>query len=397
MARCAPSGHLQFPHHTLSADESRGEVSRIPVEDVVAEFDPTNAGFAAVAKQLRDANVRHILLIHGTFAGGDITGFVREVKRFSPVRASRIDEISKAWFDELAGDVGNYTEGYAKQLSYLINTEGSPTIKVERFGWSGENHHIGRADAAVSLLGKISSMDPKGRLLVMAHSHGGSLLAMLSQIAAAPHEAKEYFFKATRLHYHSPLRSKVDLQDWMHAREILLDGHKPSREIDIATFGAPLRYRWNERVVPRLLHFTQHRPTDGADPLKAVIPKSVGDVITAAAGDYIQHLALAGTDFIPSIFALRDVVVERRLRRMFESTARRRDLFQKLKQGRRESSDGKTLLVDYAATPGREHQKLFGHGVYTSPAWLQFHFETICEHFYSRAGTLRADAALEEG
>ena len=97
MARCAPSGHLQFPHHTLSADESRGEVSRISVEDAVAEFDPTNAGFASVAKQLRDANVRHILLIHGTFAGGDITGFVREVKRFSPVRASRIDEISKAW------------------------------------------------------------------------------------------------------------------------------------------------------------------------------------------------------------------------------------------------------------------------------------------------------------
>ncbi|MGI9467132.1 MAG: hypothetical protein ACR2OA_08430 [Rubripirellula sp.] len=386
MARCAPSGHLRFPHHTLSADESRGEVSRIPAEEAVAEFDPTKAGFAPLGKQLRAANVRHILLIHGTFAGGDITGFVREVKRFSPVRASRLDEISKAWFDELAGDVGNYTDAYAKQLSSLINTEDSPMIKVERFGWSGENHHIGRADAAVSLLCKISSMDPKGRLLVLAHSHGGSLLAMLSQIAAASQESKEVFFKATRLHYHSPLRSKVDLQDWMHAREILLDGHESNREIDIATFGAPLRYRWNEQVVPRLLHFTQHRSVDRCDPLRAVIPKSVGDVITAAAGDYIQHLAIAGTDFMPSIFAWRDVVVERRLHKMFEATARRRDLFQKLKQGRRESSDGKTLLVDYAATPDREQQKLFGHGVYTSPVWLRFHLETICEHFYSQAG-----------
>lgn len=392
MARRVPRGHLRFPHHTLSPDESRGDVSRIPAEHAVAEFEPARAGFAQVANQLRDADVRHILLIHGTFAGGDITGFVREVKRFSPVRASRLDEISKAWFDELAGDVGNYTDAYAKQLSRLINTENSPTIKVERFGWSGENHHVGRADGAVSLLRKISSMDSEGRLLVMAHSHGGSLLAMLSQIAAATHEVRESFFKATRLHYHSPLRSKVDLQDWVHAREILLDKHKIKREIDVATFGAPLRYRWNQQVVPRLLHFTQHRPGDEGDPFKAVIPKSVSDVITAAAGDYIQHLAIAGTDFIPSVFAWRDVVVERRLRRMFESTARRRDIFQKLKYGRRESSDGRTLLVDYPATPGREQQKLFGHGVYTSPGWLRFHLEAICEHFYSRAGNMRAEA-----
>ncbi|HBV65503.1 MAG TPA: hypothetical protein DEF45_21065 [Rhodopirellula sp.] len=384
MARYGTPGHLRFPHHTLSPDELRGEVSQVPADHAVAEFEPNSSGFAPVVQQLRDANVRHILLIHGTFAGGDITGFVREVKRFSPVRASRMDEISKAWFDELAGDVGNFTDAYAKQLSGLINTEDSPMIKVERFGWSGENHHIGRADGAVSLLRKITSMDAKGRLLVMAHSHGGSLLAMLSQIAAASHEVKEAFFKATRLHYHSPLRSKVDLEDWVHAREILLDGHKTKREIDVATFGAPLRYRWNEHVVPRLLHFTQHRPSDGDDPLKAVIPRSVSDLISAASGDYIQHLAIAGTDFFPSFFAWRDVVVERRLRKMFESTGRRRDIFQKLKYGRRESSDGRTLLVDYPETPGREQQKLFGHGVYTSPAWLQFHLETICEHFYSR-------------
>ena len=55
---------------------------------------------------------------------------------------------------------------------------------------------------------------------------------------------------------------------------------------------------------------------------------------------------------------------------------------------RRESSDGKTLLVDYAATPEREQQKLFGHGVYTSPVWLRFHLDVICDHFYSQAGNI---------
>ena len=70
-------------------------------------------------------------------------------------------------------------------------------------------------------------MEGNGRLLVLAHSHGGNLIAMLSQIVGASQSQKEAFFRATRLHYHSPLRSKVDLQDWSHAREILLDGDAP--------------------------------------------------------------------------------------------------------------------------------------------------------------------------
>jgi hypothetical protein len=384
MTRYPANGECRFSHHTFATDELRGQVVRIPCADAIPVFNPHPDQFASAANLLREANVRHILLIHGTFAGGDITGFVREVKRYSPVQASRINELSKAWFDELAGDVGNYTDGFTKQLYGLINTPGLPAISVERFGWSGENHHIGRADGAVALLRKLHLMNRKGRLLVMAHSHGGNLLAMLSQIVGASHEAKESFFQATRLHYHNPFRSKVDLQDWTFAREILLDGSGPRGEIDIVTFGTPLRYRWNEVLVPRLLHFTQHRDTEGRDPHMAVFPKSVGDVVNAAGGDYIQHLGIAGTDFLPSIFAWRDVVVERRLHRIFESSVRRRDLFKKLKQGRRESADGKTLLVDYAATPGRENQKLFGHGVYTSPAWLRFHLENICKHFYLR-------------
>ena len=98
------------------------------------------------------------------------------------------------------------------------------------------------------------------------------------------------------MHYHSPFRSKVDLQDWTAAREILLDSGRNGCEIDIATFGTPLRYRWNREVVPRLLHFVQHRSTDDQDPQKAVLIDQ--DLLTAAAGDYVQHLGIAGTDFI---------------------------------------------------------------------------------------------------
>ena len=108
-------------------------------------------------------------------------------------------------------------------------------------------------------------------------------------------------------------------------------------------------------------------------------------------GDYIQQIGIAGTDFLPSFFAWRDLIVERRLRWLFESTARRRDVIGKLKQGRRESSDGKTLLVDYPTTAGQESQKLFGHGVYTCHQWLPFHLQAICSHFYQSDPSVGTD------
>ena len=72
--------------------------------------------------------------------------------------------------------------------------------------------------------------------------------------------------------------------------------------------------------------------------------------MNANAGDYIQQCGIVGTDFLPSIFAWRDWVVERRMQRMFERGARRRDVLKKLKEGRRVCCDGTTLLVDYPDT-----------------------------------------------
>ena len=391
MARYVLDPALRFPHHTFTADEPRGEVVHVSADLALPVENPGASDMGSVPVLLREAGVTNILLVHGTFVGGDIIGIVREVRRFSPVSAKRLDQLGKAWFDELVGDVGNYTDQYSRQLGDLINPASLPPIQVERFGWSGENHHIGRADGAVALVNKLASMEHQGRILVMAHSHGANLLAMLSQIAGGAAHSTEAFFKATRLHYHSPLRSKVDLQDWTLAREVLLDSGSHRRPIDIATFGAPLRYRWNREICPRLLHVIQHRIVDQASPAKALIPRGIGDVTSAVGGDYVQHLAISGTDFLPSFFAWRDLIVERRLRRLFEATSRRRDVIRKLKQGRRESSDGKTLLVDYPNTAAQENQKLFGHGIYTSAKWLPFHLRSICQHLYDVDAAAVAD------
>jgi hypothetical protein len=224
-----------------------------------------------------------------------------------------------------------------------------------------------------------------GRILILAHSHGGNLLAMLSQIVGSDQSTIEAFFEQTKLHYHSPIRGKNDLKVWLRVRERLA-ASRSFPAIDVATFGTPLRYRWNRQVCPKLLHFVQHRGLDPREPNKAVFPRSIQEVYEAVAGDYVQHFGIAGTDFLPSLFAWRDWVVERRMQRMFESTARRRDLWKKLMMGRRESCDGTTLLVDYSIDHNEWYRKLLGHGVYTCRQWLPFHLREIAERFYGGRG-----------
>ncbi|MGI9473499.1 MAG: hypothetical protein ACR2NZ_18300 [Rubripirellula sp.] len=390
MARYATNPTFRFPHHTFADDESRGQVCLIPPAAAQPTEAPKPQDVSDASHLLRDAGVKRIYLVHGTFAGNDIAGIVREVARFSPVSARRLKEFGKSWVDELAGEIGNYTTDYSKLFADLINPEETDPIQVERFGWSGENHHLGRCDGALTLLNQIASKPVDGRILVLAHSHGGNLMAMLSLIVGASSELKREFFEATRMHYHSVLRSKVDLAFWDEVRERLLDPTFQCPPIDVATFGTPLRYRWNQDVCAKTLHFIQHRPSVAEAPNRAVIPQSVQDATTAAGGDYIQHLGVAGTDFLPPIFAWRDWIVERRMGWLFESTARRRDVWKKLKQGRRESADGKTLLIDYPKTDEQLNHKLFGHGVYTCHQWLPFHLKMICQHFY---GTVQSQEA----
>lgn len=378
------ASHLRFPHHTLSGSELPGPYEIVPRTEAPIEGKNDSAGFSDTAMRLSNHGVRAILLIHGTFAGNDIAGLLREIARFSPVSAHRIRELAKRWLDDFVGEIGNYTEGYAESLAKQLSEAGCP-IPVHCFAWSGENHHLGRADAVMSLVEKIDSVCPEGgdsnRVLIWAHSHGGNVVAMLSQIVGADRPELETFFDQTRLHYHSPTFDRVDLSAWQRVKDRLFDGgHLPA--LDVATFGTPLRYRWNREICPKLLHFVQHRVVDAEHPAKAVLPRSPQDVYHATAGDYVQHIGIGGTDFLPSIFAWRDWLVERRMARIFESTARRRDIWKKLKIGRRASCDGTTLLVDYSIEDNPWYSKLFGHGVYTMHQWLPFHLREVTERFY---------------
>jgi hypothetical protein len=377
---------VRFPYHTLGPDEQDGRFEFVGSELAQPVSDPSHADIGDVPQVLRQAGVEMVILVHGTFAGNDIVGLTREIARFSPTLAGHLSEIGKKWFDDLVGELGNYTERFVECFSSLINPAPLEPIPVNRFHWSGENHHLGRANGVMSLLDLLRTEHAGGRVLIFAHSHGGNVVAMMSQLLAADLTLRRRFFAATRLHYRIPLLGKTDLPSWQHAREWLLSESPHAFPlVDVATFGTPLRYRWSTEVCPNVLHFIQHRPLNAEHPERSRSPNSFQDLIDATAGDYVQQFGIAGTDFLPSILGWRDWIVERRMGRMFETSARRRDVFKKLKQGRRVSCDGTTLLVDYPDTDDGWSRKLFGHGIYTCCQWLPFHLRETTSRFYRAA------------
>lgn len=378
--------HAPFPCYGGSDPPDCRRFRLVGSEFATAIDDPTAADVAAVGDRLAKAGVGEIILIHGTFAGDDIAGMMRPLARYSPRMSRTIKDLSKQWFDQLADEVGNYTAGYARRLADLIR-EGRPDpIEVTRFHWSGENHHLGRACAAASLLDQLLSRDwkPAQRLLFWAHSHAGNILAMMSLVLGCDRDTKRAFLDTISVHLDAEHAGQSSPSTSSRLRANLLDPQRVSQlpQMDVATFGTPLRYRWNPGFTPNLLHFVQHRPLITDRPSFAALPTSVQDVQQAAGGDYVQQLAVGGTDFSPPPWYWNSWKSNGRLKRMFESTVRRRDLKKYLTRGERVSRDGQTLLVDYAWTAEGWNRKLLGHGVYTCHPWMPFHLREISEAFY---------------
>lgn len=379
---------MTFPHHDYQNDPSEGDSVIITADRATAVAEPNRSEVANVAASLRQHRVAEVILVHGTFAGNDVIGLMREVGRFSPRLANAIKSLGKQAFDSTAGDIGNYTGPFAECLSQLINDDESITIPVTRYTWSGENHHLGRADGATGLMQQIldRGYGPDQRVLCFGHSHGGNVLAMMGQLIGASDSQLDCFFEATRPHFRNPITGKIDLPQWDSVRDAIADSscRELFPRVDVATFGAPLRYRWHEVVNSKLLHFVQHRALSSEGVTIAKLPQSASDFVQATGGDYVQQMGIGGTDFLHSIFAPRSWIPEWKLARLFEASIRRRDLAKNLQRGHRVSLDGTTLLVDYPDTAERWNRKLLGHGVYTRKEWLPFHLNEIQQRFYAK-------------
>lgn len=373
---------LPFDHHEFCAEPDEGECAFVNSSQAAAQETPLEMA-TEISKRFHNANVRHVFLLHGTFAGDDGLGWMRRIGWVSPSLAEVFRQIGKSVVDQVAGQVGNFTEQYAENLGQIVNASPSEStpVTVGRFHWSGENHHLGRAHAAVILLDQFfqSEWTPDERLLLMAHSHGGNVIAMVTSMLGAGPVGKRIFCRAMRPHFHGEQRAM-----WQRVEAALEDPDRTRRlpKIDVVTMGTPLRYGWNRRVVSKLLHVVHHRTVDQERPTAAVIPRQACEVLQADAGDYVQHVGINGTDFPHPLLALPSRRSERWLRRLFEPRISPLKFKRNYWFGNRIAKEGKTLLVDYPDDPKHLNRKLAGHGVYTCQPWLSFHLQRIAEEFY---------------
>jgi hypothetical protein len=331
--------------------------------------------------------VSAIFLVHGTFAGNDALGVLRELEAFTPSWSESLRRQHKLLVDRLAGQWGNYTPEFAQLFELLINEPTQPHIPVNLFYWSSENHHLGRAVAAVQLLHELVQRigTTRKRFLLWGHSHAGNVFALMTNLLGGTVESRRAFFRAGRPYYRLPLPGAVKEPAWPELREQLANRPelRSNLELDLVTFGTPVRYGWETLGYRRLLHFIHHRPVPGLPEYRAAFPFSVTDMLDARYGDYIQQLGIAGTNFSMSLLRLRYRLAERRFQELLQPGLRWRDTLQRLQWGRRVPAEGSTLLVDYRPARNPLNQQIFGHAVYTRPEWLLSHAEQVVQRVYA--------------
>lgn len=340
----------------------------------------------AVGRALRAANVRAIYLVHGSFVGADASGLFREVARVSSAAAEPLRRLQKQLLDALAKDAGNYTSEFAHEFERVIAIDAGPPLPVRLFHWSSENHHIGRADAAIRLIDALVDDESAsaGRILVWGHSHGGNVLALFTNLLGGDSELRRQFFHACRSYYRWPGLERVDFPNWPRIQELLESEaiRSQAARLDLVTFGTPVRYGWESNGYGKLLHFIHHRPVPGKDPTIAEFPRHAEDVLGAKFGDYIQQFGIAGTNFVPVAWAWRASLADVRLGQFLQPGILKRKLLERLKLGIRTHDEGTNLLVDYGLPMGHVGQHLAGHAVYTRLDWLLFHAEEVARRFY---------------
>ena len=343
----------------------------------------------AVGDSLRAAEVTAVYLVHGTFVGSDMLGFLAELSRVLPSVGQPARRTIKRLIDRLTDDQGNYTESYARLFAAALHRPGVPRIPVRLFHWSSENHHLGRADGAVRLIDELASLDPTQhrRILLWGHSHAGNLFALMSNLLAGSRETVEAFFAAAEVYYRWPIVGCVDIPVWDRVRSRFQAG-RPIPEaiaLDMVTFGTPIRYGWDSGGYARLLHFINHRPIEGLPAYLAAFPPKLANVLRGAEGDYVQQLGIAGTNTMPSLFAWRAWLADSRLNRLLQSESVEESLAARFQAGAIVPEEGTTLLVDYGRPKGTVAKHHAGHAVYTRKEWLLFHAEEVVRQFYPAA------------
>ncbi len=351
----------------------------------------------------RDSQLATVFLVHGTFTGNDALGTLTELQRLSPRLAERLRGWLKGTVDAIVGETGNYTTEFAARLQTGLTAATGRDIPVQLFHWSSQNNHIARADGAVRLIARLaevaerqetelSSPQPP-RVMLWGHSHGGNVLALVTNLIAADPTKRQEFFEAARVFYQPWLRNEPDMPCWQRVEKLLETDHPVRRlPLDIVTFGTPIRYGWESRGYRNLLHFVNHRPSGSLPTHRTHFPLRPWHFLTARHGDYIHQLGIAGTNMMPVPLAVRTFIADCRLQSVLQNGVTWFRLLRRYALGQRIHQEGHTLLVNYNDQGWRLWHHLAGHAVYTRSSRLPFHLAEIGKRFYGTSATTPSDS-----
>lgn len=379
---------------------------------------------ARLGGQLAEAGVRVLIFLHGSLlnsdpfgvqrldeAGGLKRGYSRGIPGVDALLALmrdgsngfptlpgglkppfRDDEQVKRLLDTHSRDAGNYTATAVEAFRKALNRDLPRAITCIRYVWASEHHHLGRALAAVQLLHRIrtvcqeSQLGTGDRILVLAHGQAGLVLALVSNLLApGPSSGRRHFLDA--LQSYATVTGAADLLALIQQLEAqLAEGQALNgTTLDVVTFGTPVRYGWDPSGLGKLLHFVNHRPMrlDGKTWLaKMELPQITMEMPIAWGGDYLQQLAVAGSDAVPT--SPEAQTANKALWELLEPYDGFERWLECARKAVRCQNDGICLLVDYkdsgSATP-RDHY--YGHAAYTRANALLFNTTQIVQTLYA--------------
>lgn len=303
------------------------------------------------------------------------------------------DEPTHGRVDLLAQEAGNFSSSYVGKFELALTQGSGQSIPCRRYLWSSINHHVGRVEAAMHLLmylrNWVSRLDltKDDRLLLVGHGHAGQVLALLSNILAGEEsEMRGRVFEILAKYWQASPSADRSVEQLERLYGLVMDQTAlKGASVDVVTLGTPVRYGWDTDGIGHLLHVVNHREirTDGKRWLaKMELPQIAWEMPYQTGGDYVQQLAVAGTDMVPNNPEVEQANVD--FREIFEPYDGFERWLECTRRGTRCANDGQCLLVEYGVQAEESpRQHLFGHACYTQSRAMLFLATEIAQAFYS--------------
>jgi hypothetical protein len=303
---------------------------------------------ADLGSRLRAQGVVAIVFAHGSFVGNDPLSAIGLVeRRLGRPLAKALRRRTRAYVDRMLGDHGNFGPSYVRLFERALGGD----IPCTSFVWSSENHHLGRLEGALGLVRALATHAelgaPRGRVLVLGHSHAGQVFALVTQLLSRS-LASEAILDVARARALDVSSLDVDL------------GTLESSPLDFVTFGAPARYAWADLPKVRSLHVVHGR------------------------ADWVRRLGGAGSDF-PALGA-QERLLNASLDPALGAGFAPAELLRSFRAAPASPTHGELVLVDYG---GDRLKSLWssglGHAVYTRLDGMLFHASLVVSRLYGSA------------